>query len=154
EGTLVLSGIGASWHALVPAVRALRAAGRRAFAVPAPDLADAPAVRLGGAFVLVSQSGASAGAVAALERLVGAPVVAGTHDRASPQARGAAARLPLGPMPDTSVATLSYTATLQTLGMLSDAILERESERWDDLPDLAARTLEVATAEADDAAER
>jgi glutamine---fructose-6-phosphate transaminase (isomerizing) len=153
EGTLVLSGIGASWHALVPAVRTLRAAGRRAFAVPAPDLADAPAARLGDAFVLVSQSGASAETVAALERLDGAPVIAITADPASPLARGAAARLPLGPLPDTSVSTLSYTATLQALGMLCDTILERESEGWDGVADLAARMLEAAAPEADAAAE-
>jgi glutamine---fructose-6-phosphate transaminase (isomerizing) len=33
SGTLVLSGVGASAHALIPAVRALRAAGGRPFAV-------------------------------------------------------------------------------------------------------------------------
>jgi len=33
-GTLILSGIGASWHALGPATHALQAAGRRAYAVP------------------------------------------------------------------------------------------------------------------------
>jgi glutamine---fructose-6-phosphate transaminase (isomerizing) len=153
EGTLVLSGIGASWHALVPAVRTLRAAGRRAFAVPAPDLADAPAARLGDAFVLVSQSGASAETVAALERLDGAPVIAVTADAASPLARGASECLPLGPLPDTSVSTLSYTATLQALGMLCDSILGRASERWDRLPDLAAQTLDAAAPVADAAAE-
>jgi hypothetical protein len=40
RGTLVLGAIGASWHALAPAVHALRAAGRRAFAVGAAELAD------------------------------------------------------------------------------------------------------------------
>ena len=65
----MLSGIGASGHALIPAMLALRAAGRRAFAVQATELRMARRARreLGDAFVLVSQSGASAETVAALE---------------------------------------------------------------------------------------
>jgi glucosamine--fructose-6-phosphate aminotransferase (isomerizing) len=154
SGTLVLSGIGASWHALIPAVRALRAVGRRAVAIPAAELADAPAARLGDAFVLVSQSGASTETVAALERLDGAPVVAVTADPSSPLARGAPTRLPLGSLPDTSVSTLSYTATLQALGMLCDAVLDRHGSEWDALPDLAARTLEASGPTAEATAER
>jgi glucosamine--fructose-6-phosphate aminotransferase (isomerizing) len=148
EGTLVFSGIGASWHALVPAVRALRAAGRRAVAIPPAELADAPAARLGDAFVLVSQSGASSETVAALERLAGAHTVAVTADPGSPLARGATARLPLGPQPDTAVSTLGYTATLQALGMLADAILAREGD-WATVGDLAGRTLAASAAAAD-----
>ena len=37
SGVLVFSGIGASWHALAPAVRRLRQDGRRAFAVRRSD---------------------------------------------------------------------------------------------------------------------
>jgi glucosamine--fructose-6-phosphate aminotransferase (isomerizing) len=154
RGTLVLSGIGASWHALEPTVRALRAAGRRAVAIPAAELAEAPAARLGDAFVLVSQSGASTETVAALERLEGATVVAVTADPESPLGRGATARLPLGPVPDTSVSTLSYTATLQTLGMLCDAVLGRDGAGWDGLADLAGATLEASAARAEAVAER
>ena len=43
RGTIVFAGIGASAHALVPAVLALRAAGRRAFALQATELDDGPA---------------------------------------------------------------------------------------------------------------
>lgn len=119
SGTIVLSGIGASAHALAPAVAALRAAGRRAFPVPATELRDAAAARLGDGYVLVSQSGASAETLQALEALDGAPVVAVSARGDSPLARAADAWLPLGPKPDTPVATLSYTATLQTLGLLA-----------------------------------
>ena len=56
EGTVVFCGIGASWHALLPAVRALRAAGRRVFAVTPVERAAARAVA--DASVLISQSGA------------------------------------------------------------------------------------------------
>ena len=142
EGTLVLSGIGASAHALIPAMLALRAAGRRAFAVSAGELREASAAQLGDAFVLVSQSGASAETVAALECIDGAPVVAISAQGDSPLARAAHAWLPLGPAPDTPVATLSYTATLQALGMLCDTLLGRDLEVWSLVPSLASELLE------------
>jgi glucosamine--fructose-6-phosphate aminotransferase (isomerizing) len=147
-GTLVLSGIGASGHALVPAARALRAAGRRAFAVPATELHAG----LGDAFVLVSQSGASTETVAALERLAGAPVLAVSARGDSPLARGSGVWLPLGPRPDSRVATLSYTATVQALGMLCDALLGRAGE-WAALGDHAAAVLEASAPGAAAAAE-
>src|SRR5438270_11450698 len=59
EGTIVFSGIGASAHALTPAVLALRAAGRRVLAITPGELAAVHAAGIGDAFVLVSQSGAS-----------------------------------------------------------------------------------------------
>jgi glucosamine--fructose-6-phosphate aminotransferase (isomerizing) len=145
EGTLVLSGIGASAHALIPAVLALRAAGRRAFAVSSAELRGACAARLADAYVLVSQSGASAETVQALESLDGAPLVAISAQGASPLAQAADLWLPLGPRPDTPVATLSYTATLQALGMLCDLLTGNRRHRsgeWERLPDLAAELLE------------
>jgi glutamine---fructose-6-phosphate transaminase (isomerizing) len=144
EGTLVLSGIGASAHALIPAVLALRAAGRRAFAVSAGELREASAARLGDAFVLVSQSGASAETVAALEWIDRAPVVAISARGDSPLAKAARVWLPLGPLPDTPVATLSYTSTLQALGMLCDALLGQPAAGsiWERLPEHTAELLE------------
>src|SRR6185312_5720168 len=140
-GTVVLSGIGASASALIPAMVALRAAGRRAFAVSAGELRVDGAARLGDAFVLVSQSGASAETVDALRYIEGAPVVAISAKGDSPLAQAADVWLPLGPLPDTPVATLSYTATLQALGMLCDALLGTASA-WDRVPELAAEVLE------------
>jgi glutamine---fructose-6-phosphate transaminase (isomerizing) len=144
SGTIVLSGIGASGHALIPAMLALRAAGRRAFAVSAGELREASAARLGDAFVLVSQSGASTETVAALECIDGAPVVAISARGDSPLATAANAWLPLGPLPDTPVATLSYTATLQALGMLVEVLLgpSKISSVWDRLPEFASDVLE------------
>jgi glucosamine--fructose-6-phosphate aminotransferase (isomerizing) len=144
DGTLVLSGIGASAHALIPAMLALRAAGRRAFAVSAGELREASAAQLGDAFVLVSQSGASAETVAALECIDGAPVVAISAHGDSPLAKAASVWLPLGPMPDTPVATLSYTATLQALGMLCDTLLGGQYDVWARLPEIATKVLQGA----------
>lgn len=132
EGTIVFSGIGASWHALLPAVRTLRADGRRAFAVAASELARAPA--LADAYVVVSQSGASAEILEALARLEGRPVYTVSAHGDSPLA-GAGTWLPLGPLPDTAVSTLAYTATLQALGLICEAIQgSRRHADWTALP--------------------
>ncbi len=153
RGTIVFAGIGASAHALIPAVLALRAAGRRAFALQATELARTgphPPRELADAFVLVSQSGASTETVAALERIEGVPMVAISARGDSPLAEASQAWLPLGPEPDTPVATLSYTATLQALGMLCDALLQTTGPVWDELPSLAEQVLEAgATAAAE-----
>ena len=68
EGTIVLSGIGASGHALIPAMLALRAAGRRAFAVSAGELGEASAAGLGDDAVGGGPGHASAGEAALLGR--------------------------------------------------------------------------------------
>jgi glutamine---fructose-6-phosphate transaminase (isomerizing) len=153
RGTIVFAGIGASAHALIPAVLALRAAGRRAFALQATELDDARAGELADAFVLVSQSGASTETVAALERIGGVPMVAISARGDSPLAEAAQAWLPLGPEPDTPVATLSYTATLQALGMLCGALLGETGSMWSALPSLAHDVLEASAARAAERAE-
>jgi glutamine---fructose-6-phosphate transaminase (isomerizing) len=148
QGTIVFAGIGASAHALIPAVLALRAAGRRAFALQATELDDSGARQLADAFVLVSQSGASTETVAALERIQGVPMVAISARADSPLTEASDAWLPLGPEPDTPVATLSYTATLQALGMLCDALLGETGSVWARLPGLAEQVLKAGAAPA------
>jgi glutamine---fructose-6-phosphate transaminase (isomerizing) len=154
RGVVVLTGIGASWHALVPAVRALRQAGRRAFAVHPSELIDAGYKDLGDAYVVVSQSGASAETLAALDRVEGAFVVAISARGDSPLAEVADVWLPLGAIPDTPVSTLSYTATLQALGLLADALGGIEHADWDSLPDLVAATVAALDPAAGAAARR
>src|SRR5204862_2398789 len=91
----------------------------------------------------------SAESVAALEQLDGAFVVAISAAADGPMARAADVWLPLGPLPDTPVATLSYTATLQALGLLCEAVLDSErGADWDSLPDLVNRTLDDCDAQA------
>jgi glucosamine--fructose-6-phosphate aminotransferase (isomerizing) len=144
SGVVVLTGMGASWHALAPAVRALRRAGRRAFAVHPSELGDARAANLGDAYVVVSQSGASAETVAAVEQLAGA-FIAGVSARAdAPLAEAADLWLPLGSLRDTPVATLSYTGTLQALGLLCEAVTDAAPRSpWSRLPELVAETLDA-----------
>jgi glucosamine--fructose-6-phosphate aminotransferase (isomerizing) len=140
DGTIVFSGIGASWYALLPAVRELRRAGRRAFAVPAPELAVARG--LGDAYVLVSQSGASTEMLAAAEALEGGTVYAVSAYGDGPLARAATAWLPIGPLADTAVSTRAYTGTLQALGLLSAELTGTDESAWEAIPELAAQTLE------------
>ena len=143
QGTLVFSGIGASGHALIPAVLALRAVGRRAFAVSAAEMRGSAARQLGDAFVLVSQSGASAEIIEALRQVEDLPVLAISAHADSPLADAARYWLPLGPMADTPVATLSYTATLQALGMLVEVLPGGAPTGfdWGALPELAAEVM-------------
>lgn len=155
-GSIVLSGIGASAHALIPAVRMLRAAGHRAFALSSAELAElgaadgtdgtdgtdaARSARLADTFVLVSQSGRSSETLAALDAIGDARVIAVSATPDSPLARAADAWLPLGPHPDTPVSTLSYTATLQTLGLFADALTGSDGHTWASLPRTAAELL-------------
>jgi glucosamine--fructose-6-phosphate aminotransferase (isomerizing) len=141
-GTVVVAAIGASLYAAIPFVAALRAHGRRAFLLAAEQLAAPGAAALADAFVLVSQSGRSSETLATLRALGGAPTLAVTADADSPLATGARGRLPLGPAPDTPVATLSYTATLQTLGLFADALTGARDDGWARLPELAATVLD------------
>jgi glucosamine--fructose-6-phosphate aminotransferase (isomerizing) len=145
SGTLVVAAIGASLHAAIPFVQALRAAGRRAFLLAAEDVTGPAAAGLGDAFVLVSQSGRSSETLATVQALGDAPTLAVTAHPDSPLAAAAGGRLPLGPAPDTPVATLSYTATLQTLGLLADALTGAHDDDWRGLPELAAAVLEDCT---------
>ena len=81
-------------------MRELRAAGRRAFAVSAAELRRGQRrAKLGDAFVMVSQSGASVETVDALEHIGRSPVVAISANGDSPLARAANVWLPLGPLP-------------------------------------------------------
>jgi glucosamine--fructose-6-phosphate aminotransferase (isomerizing) len=61
--------------------------------------------------------------------------------------------LPLGQIRETEVATLSYTATLQALGMLCDALLTSTSG-WQNLPEMASTVLEDNAAKVRRIAER
>jgi glutamine---fructose-6-phosphate transaminase (isomerizing) len=141
QGVVVFSGIGASWHALLPSVRWLRAAGRRAFALSAPELAATRGLADG--YVLVSQSGESAELLAALEVLPLERLVALTARSESTLARAADVVLPLSARQDSAVSSLSYTATLQALGMLSEELAgDGQRVGWREVAEDAARSLE------------
>jgi glutamine---fructose-6-phosphate transaminase (isomerizing) len=142
EGRVAVVGMGASAAAASGFAAALRAAGRPASAVsPAavvPGLAQA--------YVAISQSGRSRETVEALANTGEARRIGVTEDAASPLAAAVDAVLPLGCGPDTKVSTLSYTATIQALALLLDALADRTPTWPGALADAAAAVLGAGAA--------
>lgn len=144
RGGLVALGMGASTHAAMGFAAVLRAAGRAAVAMSAADLGEGVPPGLAAAFLGISQSGRSRETVEALAAVPPgtAARLALTNDPDGPLAALANLVLPLGCAEDTRVSTLSYTATLQALGLLADRLTDRGSADWKALPDLAADVLD------------
>ncbi|GII23809.1 SIS domain-containing protein [Planosporangium mesophilum] len=158
RGRIAAIGMGASTHAVAGFAAALRAAGRPAVALSAADLvsngvvsdgvvsdgvvSDGVPAGLADAYLGVSQSGRSTETVEAMRAVGrGAPRVALTNNPGYPLGAVADAVLPLGCGEDTRVSTLSYTATVQALGLLVDALTGTVSADWDALPGQAADVL-------------
>jgi glucosamine--fructose-6-phosphate aminotransferase (isomerizing) len=130
-------GMGASAAAAAGFAAVLRDAGRPALAAAPTDAVAG----LAGAYLAISQSGRSAETVAALAALPPGRRVALTNEPDSPLGTVADAVLPLGSGEDSRVSTLSWTATVQALGLLADALTGRVTPDWEALPDLAATAL-------------
>ncbi|HEV7899996.1 MAG TPA: SIS domain-containing protein [Planosporangium sp.] len=153
RGPIAAIGMGASTHAVTGFAAALRAAGRPAFALSAADLlSDGVPDGLADAYLGVSQSGRSRETVEAM-RAVGASAarVALTNNPEYPLGAAADVVLPLGCGEDTRVSTLSYTATVQALGLLVDALTGFVSTDWDGLPGLVESVLAADVAPVVDA---
>jgi glucosamine--fructose-6-phosphate aminotransferase (isomerizing) len=142
RGRVTAVGMGASTHAVTGFAAALRAAGRPVLGFSAADLLYGVPGGLADAYLGVSQSGRSTETVEAM-RGVGSSAarIAVTNNHDSPLAAAADAVIPLGCGEDTRVSTLSYTATVQALGLLADAVTGRRTADWDALPRLAAEVL-------------
>jgi glutamine---fructose-6-phosphate transaminase (isomerizing) len=142
RGRVAAIGMGASTHAVTGFAAAMRAAGHPVLAFSAADLADAVPPGLADAYLGVSQSGRSRETVEAMRAVGrGAARVALTNNPEYPLGVAADVALPLGCGEDTRVSTLSYTATVQALGLLGDALTARRTADWDALPGLAADVL-------------
>ncbi|MBV9604086.1 MAG: hypothetical protein JO027_03205 [Solirubrobacterales bacterium] len=153
-GHLALVGMGASYNALRGVVPALRAAGIHAELLSASEFCDGGAQRLVDAVLAVSQSGRSAETVAALEAAAGLPKLVVTGDAAAPVAERGDAVVELGLMQDSAIYTLGFTATLQALGLLADALGEGElSASWDAVPKVLESVLRDASEFAEEVAD-
>jgi len=141
SGSLAVFGMGASTAAATAFAAALRGAGRASVAISAADLGDGMPSGLADGYLAVSQSGRSRETVEAMARVHGAARVALTNDPTSPLGAVADAVIPLGCGEDSRVSTLSYTATLQALGLLADSLAGRPSADWPALPDAVAAVL-------------
>ena len=152
SGPLVLTGMGSSCFAAMPASQALRAAGRPAFALSATELLEPGGNLLGAAYVGISQSGKSAETVEGLSR-VSAPRLSITNDGSGPLADLADVALPLGSARDTAIATLTYTAMLSATAALANSLGAPLDFDWSRLPTLVSQTLEENAPAANEAAE-
>lgn len=144
QGSMVAFGMGASSHAAAGLAAVLRASGKPCISASAADLLDGTPPGLATAFLGISQSGRSRETVEALAAVPAGPGarLALTNHADSPLGAAADTVVPLACAEDTSVSTLSYTATLQALGLLADAIGGRQLTDWSRLPDLAAEVLD------------
>jgi glutamine---fructose-6-phosphate transaminase (isomerizing) len=149
---VVMTGMGSSYFAAIPAADALRAAGRPAFALSATELLEPGGNLLGTAYVGISQSGKSAETVEGLSR-VSAPRLSLTNDGSGPLADLAEVALPLGSEQDTAIATLTYTATLSATAALANSLGAPLDFDWSQLPTLVSGTLEESASAANEAAE-
>ncbi|MGR6319866.1 SIS domain-containing protein [Micromonospora soli] len=139
-GSLVAFGMGASAHAAAGFAAALRADGLPATAVSAADLHDGVPHGLAAAFLGISQSGRSRETVEALAAAPAARLALTNHPD-GPLGAAADTVLALGCAEDTAVTTLSYTATLQALGLLAERMSGQPRTDWRLLPDLATQVL-------------
>lgn len=149
---LVLTGMGSSYFAAIPASLALRAAGRPTFALSATELLEPGGNLLGTAYIGISQSGKSAETVEGFSR-VSASRLSLTNDGSGPLANLADVALPLGSARDTAIATLTYTATLSATAALANSLGAPLDFDWNRLPTLVSETLEESAPAADAAAE-
>lgn len=122
-GLIVAFGMGASTHAAAGFAAVLRVAGVPAIAASAADLQDGIPAGLAATYLAISQSGRSRETVAAMAAVpAGVARLALTNDPDGPLGAAADVAVPLGCAEDTAVSTLSYTATLQALGLLADRL--------------------------------
>jgi glucosamine--fructose-6-phosphate aminotransferase (isomerizing) len=143
RGALLAFGMGASAHAATAFAALLRAAGRPVLACSAADLLGGTPGGLAAGYLAVTQSGRSRETVEALAALPRGTRIAVTNDPGAPVAGHAEHLLPLSCGPDTRVSTLSYTVTLQALGLLADRITGAPPADWAALPPLAASVLDT-----------
>jgi fructoselysine-6-P-deglycase FrlB-like protein len=148
RGRVTALGMGASTSAAVGFAAALRAAGRPVTAASAADLGTGVPFGLADAYLAISQSGRSRETVEALRAVPdGVATVALTNDPGQPIGTAAAVTLPLGHGEDTRVSTLSYTASVQALGLIADALTGQVSADWDALPGAAEAVLRAGSAD-------
>lgn len=152
DGLLVMSGMGSSYFASMPAACALREAGRQAFALSATELLEPGGSSLGAAYACISQSGKSAETVEALSK-VSAPRLSLTNTGSGPLSEHADVALPIGSAEDTAIAILTHTATLSAMAGLAGILGARLEFDWSQLSSLVDEVLKRGTPVAEEAAE-
>jgi glucosamine--fructose-6-phosphate aminotransferase (isomerizing) len=142
RGTTLAVGIGASGHAAAGFAARLRARGATAYPFSPGDGPPGHA----DSYVAITYSGRSTETVRLMESLgaTGTRIAVTGHPDA-PIAGVVDRIVGLGGATDTAVSTLSYTATVQALGLLADAAWGEDAEVWRALPGHAAAVLDDRT---------
>ncbi len=142
-GTLGVVAMGAGSHAGWALVERLRRAGRRATNLEASALLeDVQPSAFADSFVLVSEGGRSTETVGAANRLDAGGRLGMTNVGDSPLALAVDLTVTIGHGEDSPVYTVGYTATLQALGLLADALgAATPGEQYGELPEELGRVL-------------
>lgn len=144
EGSIALTGIGASYEAAVVAAGELQRRGRRATAWHAVDLMQPgnPA----DAIIALSAGGRSIEPVQALQAHASIPSLAITSEGDNPLSAAAHMSLSFRSGADATPSSTGYTATLLAAGILVDTISRDSTTAWTELPNLAEKVLSDAAA--------
>lgn len=132
SGTVVVTGIGASFAAAVVVAAELRRVGRRAFALRPSEIEVNSNVAE--VVIALSHRGRSVETVQAVENLPDATSIAITNNPDSPLAQTATYHLRLNNGSDATPSSTGYTATLLAAGLVIDAIRGESAADWGDLP--------------------
>lgn len=145
NGTITLTGIGASLYAAIAGAAQLRAQGRRAFSLASTDLYD-PLIDAGDSYIAISASGRSVEPVKAMTVRPSAPRIGIAKSKDSSLGHAVDLLLETGSGPDSGPNTTSYIGALQTLGLLAERIAPRRSGfDWTSLPGLLESAIPAAT---------
>ncbi len=155
-GTLAVVAMGAASHSGWVLVDALRRAGRRVANLDASALLeDAPPTAFADSFVFISESGRSSETVGAAERVGPGARLGLTNVADAPLARAVDLNVTLGHGEDSPVYTVGYTATLQALGLVAEAIgAGTTGEDFASLPAQLSQVLSVNAAPMGELADR
>ncbi|TIP81688.1 MAG: glucosamine--fructose-6-phosphate aminotransferase, partial [Mesorhizobium sp.] len=137
KGTVVVTGIGASYEAAGVVAGELQRRGRRANTWRAVDLMEPGDP--GDAIIVFSVGGRSIEPIAALT--IHSTITSGGND---PLSRTASAALRFESGPDSLPSSTGYTGSLLAGGLLIDALCGEDSFNWNDIPLIASEVLETS----------
>ena len=124
EGRVLISGMGASYFAAIPAAQAMEAQGRRVLLMESSELLHHGAGSYGrqDVAILISRSGGSVEVLRLAEQMIvaGVRVICVTNVPGSPLTTYAEHTLVLGSLPDQLIAVQTYTGTVLTLLLLAE----------------------------------
>ncbi|MER9971213.1 glucosamine--fructose-6-phosphate aminotransferase [Mesorhizobium sp. M0060] len=142
KGTLVVTGIGASYEAAAVVTGELQRRGRRANTWRAVDLVEPGDP--GDSIIVLSVGGRSVEPIAALNVHSQLPSLAITNEGNDPLSRAASTAIRFESGLDSLPSSTGYTGSLLAGGLLVDALGGGESFNWNDIPHIASEVLKTS----------